>query len=73
MSDDIVAIVARLDPLQVEWLAGWQGVQGAAYNAVASSLCHMGLLNGPLDWRLNVRGLAVRDYIMKETEDDANG
>jgi hypothetical protein len=44
MSDDIAQIAAKLDPLQVEWLTGWQGVQGAAYNAVATSLRHMGLL-----------------------------
>lgn len=61
-------IVANLTDMEREWLTGWQGPTGAAFNAVAGDLQRKGLLKGPMDWNLNETGIAVRDMILGGNE-----
>lgn len=56
-------IAARLSELEREWVTGWQGPRGAAFNVVATDLHRKGLLKGVLDWNLNDLGLAVRTVL----------
>jgi len=57
----IAAIADSLFDMQRERLTGWQGVGGAAYNAISEELCERGLLNR--DWSLSPLGLAVKAYL----------
>lgn len=68
--DDVARIAAGLDRFEREWLTGWQGVAGAAFNVVATSLLAKGLLVGPLDWNLSEKGEAVRNFLEQENRDD---
>ena len=63
MTDDIADIAEGLSPLEQEWVTGWKGPGGAAFNAVAMALYHKGLLNGRCDWGLNKNGLKARAYL----------
>ncbi len=60
---EIETIAKNLSEMEREWITGWQGPAGAAFNAVAGELRHKGLLRGPMDWNLSERGQAVRDYL----------
>jgi hypothetical protein len=57
---DPAKIAAGLTDFEREWIIGWQGPAGAAFNVVAGDLRRKGLLRGRLDWTLNETGLAVR-------------
>jgi hypothetical protein len=63
MTSEAERIAAGLSDLEREWVTGWQGPAGAAFNAVAGDLRHKGLLKGSLDWNLNDLGLAVRKVL----------
>lgn len=67
MTTDAERIAKGLSDLEREWLTGWQGPAGAAYNVIATGLQKRGLLVGPLDWSLSPLGLKVR-RIIKESE-----
>ena len=60
---DVETIAAGLTDMEREWITGWQGAKGAAFNCVAGDLRRKGLLKGPLDWSLNDRGQAVRNHL----------
>ena len=60
---EIAAIAEGLIDFEREFITGWQGVGGAAYNVVATGLVRKGLLIGPLDWNLNQKGERVREYL----------
>ena len=60
---DIEAIAKGLTDLEREWITGWQGPAGAAFNCVAGDLLRKGLLKSIADWGLNETGLAVRDFL----------
>jgi hypothetical protein len=62
-------IAEKLIPMEREWLTGWQGPPGAAYNVIGSHMARIGLTRSYTDWNLNERGLAVRDYILEQTND----
>ena len=53
------AIAASLSDLEREWIVGWEGPPGGAFNAVAEDLLAKGLLVGFWDRRLNETGCAV--------------
>lgn len=59
---------ASLTDMEREWLTGWQGPTGAAYNAVAGDLRRKGLLKGPMDWNLSDLGLAVRNCLRSKSK-----
>lgn len=63
MTDNIADIARGLEPLEREFITGWQGVGGAAYNVIATGLVGRRLLNGPLDWRLSPLGMQVRAHL----------
>ncbi len=66
MTDPQIAeIAAKLGPLDLERLTGWQGPQGAAFNAVSEDLCEMGLLT--LDWSITPQGRAVTAYLKEQS------
>ena len=65
---DVDRIVAGLSDLEKEWITGWQGAGGAAFNCVAGDLRAKRLLVGPLDWTLNDLGLQVRARLTQETD-----
>ena len=50
-------IANRLDTFEREWLLGWKGPGGAAYNAVAESLVEKGLIERT--WKRTPLGLTV--------------
>lgn len=60
----IASKAASLDEFEREWVTGWRGVKGAAYNVVATSLFNKGLLMGRSDWRLNYLGEEVKLYLL---------
>ena len=60
---DVEKIAEGLTDMEREWITGWRGARGAAFNCVAGDLLHKGLLKGPLDWSLNDRGLAVLNHL----------
>jgi len=62
-------IAEKLIPMEREWLTGWAGPPGAAYNVIGSYMARIGLTRSYTDWNLNERGLAVRDYILEQTND----
>lgn len=64
--DEIDRIVSGLCELEREWLTGWPGPPGAAYNEIGEGLQEMGLLVSPTNWCLNATGLAVRARLMGE-------
>jgi hypothetical protein len=69
MSDrDPNQIAASLSDLEREWITGWQGPSGAAFNCVAGDLRRKGLLKGIMDWNLNEMGLAVRAIIERDSK-----
>jgi hypothetical protein len=57
-------IVAGLIDMEKERLLGWQGVAGAAYNAISEDLCEQGLLNS--DWTLSETGLQCRAILQEQ-------
>lgn len=60
---NLEAIAKGLTDLEREWITGWQGPAGAAFNAVAGDLRRKGLLKGPCDWNLNETGVAVHNHL----------
>jgi hypothetical protein len=62
-AEDVARIAAGLTDFEKEWLTGWQGPDGAAFNVVATGLLRKGLLVGSLNWNLNELGLAVRAHL----------
>lgn len=60
---DVEAIANDLTDLEREWITGWQGPAGAAFNCVAGDLLRKGLLKSLADWGLNETGLAVRNFL----------
>ncbi len=69
MTDEAARIAESLMPLEREWITGWQGPAGAAFNAIAAGLRHKGLLKGAMDWNLNDLGIAVRTHLTKDNKD----
>lgn len=69
MTDEIERVARGLSPLEREWITGWQGVAGAAFNAVAGDLRHKGLLRSATDWALNERGEAIRRHLQEKAHD----
>lgn len=49
-------ILPRLIPMEVEWLTGWQGVGGAAFNAIGEGMAERGLTVSYTDWSLSPLG-----------------
>ena len=66
--DDVARGAEGLSPLEREWLTGWQGVAGAAYNCVATDLLRKGLLIGLTDWNLNAKGEAVLAHLQAKDQ-----
>ncbi|ASP29682.1 hypothetical protein CHH26_05125 [Qipengyuania flava] len=64
--DKIAEIADGLTDLEREWITGWQGVAGAAFNVIAGDLRAKGLLVSAMDWNLNETGLAVRKHLNGE-------
>jgi hypothetical protein len=62
-------IAAGLCQLEREWLTGWQGPAGAAFNAIGEYMAGRGLTVSRTDWRLSEKGLAVRE-LLKGHDDD---
>jgi hypothetical protein len=60
---DVETIAEGLTDMEREWITGWQGARGAAFNCVAGHLLDKGLLKGPLDWSLNEKGEAIRNHL----------
>ena len=60
---DVETIAEGLTDMEREWITGWKGPRGAAFNSVAGDLLRKGLLKGPLDWTLNEKGEAVRNHL----------
>lgn len=63
-------IAARLSEAEREWLTGWQGPPGAAFNVIGEGMAERGLTVSYTNWNLNERGLAVRNIILKEQNDE---
>ena len=59
-------ILDKLTDMEREWITGWKGPGGAAFNAVAGDLYRKGLLRSSTDWNLNMLGLAVRALLEKQ-------
>ena len=53
-------IAKGLSALEREWITGWQGPAGAAFNVIAGDLYSKGLLKGRMDWNLNATGRVVK-------------
>ena len=66
--DHIVEIASGLSSLEREWITGWQGVAGAAFNVVAVDLQRKGLLKGVMNWNLNELGQRVRHYLQENDD-----
>lgn len=64
MQSEAERIAAKLFPLKVECVIGWDGPPGAAYNAISEDLCESGLLNR--DWTLSPLGEQVREALMRQ-------
>ena len=60
---DAAKFAAGLCALEREWLLGWGGPAGAAYNAIGESMSERGLTISYTNWALSPKGLAVRDYL----------
>ena len=65
---EIARIAEGLSELEREWVTGWKGPAGAAFNAIAEHLYNLGLLNGASDWTLNTLGLAVCQHLMENSD-----
>lgn len=65
---DVAKIAEGLSDLEREWITGWQGVAGAAFNVIAGDLRGKGLLISAVDWNLNNLGLAVRQRLMENND-----
>jgi hypothetical protein len=63
-------IAAGLMDMEKEFITGWQGPRGAAFNVVATGLVRAGLLKGYLDWTLSPLGEEVRSHLTKGQTDD---
>lgn len=63
LTDDAAKIAEALSTIERRWLTGWDGPEGAAYNAVATNLRRKGLLIGPYEWNLSPLGIAVRNKL----------
>ena len=64
------AEIARgLIPMEREWLTGWQGVAGAAFNAIGARLARLGLTRSYTDWNLSPLGLEVCAILEQEARD----
>lgn len=61
-------IADSLTPMEREWITGWQGVSGAAFNVIAGDLRRKGLLKGAMDWTLNDLGQQVRAILENNNE-----
>jgi hypothetical protein len=64
-------IAAGLSRLEREWLTGWQGPAGAAFNAIGENMAQRGLTVSQTDWRLNGKGAAVRELLKGHDDDEA--
>lgn len=62
---EIAKVAAGLLNLEREWITGWQGTRGAAFNAIATGLVRKGVLRGPMDWTLSEFGEAVRAHLQE--------
>lgn len=61
---EVAKIVGKLTPLDKEWLTGWLGPPGAAYNVIGEDLQEMGLLDG--NWNRTVLGERVAQHLKQE-------
>jgi hypothetical protein len=52
-------IAKGLCALEREWLTGWQGSGGAAFNAIGEGMAERGLTRSSTDWTLSALGRAV--------------
>lgn len=68
----IEEIIAGLIELEREWILGWEGPPGAAYNVIATGLVRRGLLKSHSNWELTETGLAVRDSLLEQGTCDEN-
>jgi hypothetical protein len=67
MTDNQIAAIAEgLSEIEREWITGWQGPKGAAFNCVAIDLGCKGLLRSATDWSLNEKGEAVRNHLQEQ-------
>lgn len=66
VTDEIDRVIAGLCPLEREWLTGWQGVGGAAFNAIGEGMAEMGLTISYTNWNLSEKGLAVRARLQEQ-------
>ena len=64
----IKEIAEGLHDLEREWITGWKGVAGAAFNVVAMDLYRAGLLISSQNWNLNERGKAARSYLQENSD-----
>lgn len=62
-------IADKLSPLDREWLTGWTGPGGAAFNCIGEDMAERGLTVSYTNWNLSPLGLAVRRIL----EDQKNG
>ena len=62
-------IAKGLSALEREWITGWQGPAGAAFNVIAGDLYSKGLLKGRMDWNLNANGRVVKAILEASNAD----
>lgn len=60
-------IAAGLSGFEREWLTGWKGPPGAAFNVTATGLLRKGLLHGPTNWTLNAKGVEVLAILQEQS------
>ena len=70
MTEQIEKLAKGLCDMELEWITGWQGPRGAAFNVIATQLVRKGILRGPMDWTLSETGLALRAHLAKENGHD---
>lgn len=58
---DVETIAKGLIPLEREWITGWQGPPGAAYNVIGEDLQSSGLLDS--NWNLTALGKKVAAHL----------
>jgi hypothetical protein len=61
--EKIALVAGALSMSEREWLTGWQGPAGAAFNAIGECMAEMGMTVSRLDWNLSPLGLAVHTYL----------
>lgn len=64
-------IAAGLCAMEREWLTGWKGVSGAAFNAIGEGMAERGLTRSYTDWNLTPLGLEVRAILQEQTDERA--